>query len=472
MASPSIQRLCSECEDEVQRQPEKPKNEEDPQEPLQMNSESAGTPELTPELQAQIASLQHSGGQPLDPDVRDFFEPRFGHSFSQVKVHHDQQAAAISHGINARAFTIGQNIVFNSGQYQPRSTQGQHLLAHELTHVIQQGKASRQPTQAATVSASHIQRTLGDGHDLTSPRFSKLLELEAAYDDESILREGSTGRGVQAIQQALYDIGIRLPNFGADGDFGKETTAAVKVFQRRNPPLADDGEVGPLTMAALDARFPTPTLPPAADLAAPWDKACVRSVLCPWSPHTVRMLRTRITLKSFDNIFWTDERWDGAAWVPDIFPGGGYNTGTEIGVLNSSCEKMSETLYHEVLHAQQPRTHRTTQARESYAYRIGEEFSIAMGLGGRSSLRSTDAQGREFADRTKVDAFVAAEYPSVAAGGGGEEIIGKAATLGHVIVQRPDRSTYTRPAVVGEKVPGPITLVNEVTHPRTGWTCP
>ncbi|MBW4528044.1 MAG: DUF4157 domain-containing protein [Phormidium tanganyikae FI6-MK23] len=462
---PSIQRLCSQCENEVQRQPKKPEDEET----LQMKSELEGTPELTSELQDRISSIQQTGGQPLDADVRDFFEPRFGHSFSQVKVHHDEQAAEVADGINARAFTIGQNIVFNTGQYEPRSTTGKHLLAHELTHVIQQGKASKQPTQS---QPSPIQRTLGNGHDLASPRFSKLLDLEAAYDDETIIREGSTGRSVQAIQQSLYDIGIRLPNFGADGDFGRETKAAVKTFQRRNPPLVDDGEVGPLTMAVLDARFPTPTLPPAADLAAPWSKACIRSVLCPWSPHTINVLRTRITLKSFDNIFWTDERWDGAAWVPDIFPGGGYNTGSEIGVLNSSCEAMSETLYHEVLHAEQPRTHRTTQARESYAYRIGEEFSIAMGLGGRSDLRTTDAAGREFADRTKVDAFVASEYPSVAAGGGGDEIIGKAATHGHVIVQRPNGSTYTRPAVVGEKVPGPITLVNEVVHPRIGWTCP
>jgi hypothetical protein len=72
----------------------------------------------------------------------------------------------------------------------------------------------------------------------------------------------------------------------------------------------------------------------------------------PWSKHTIEVLRTRITLKSFDSISWADEEWDGGAWVPAPFPGGGYNTGTEIGVLNSSCEHMAETLYHEVLHAE------------------------------------------------------------------------------------------------------------------------
>lgn len=335
-------------------------------------------------------------------------------------------------------------------------------------------EVSRLPdTPAASGPVPDVQRTLGDGHDLTSPRFSRLMDLEAAYDDEALIKSGSSGRGVQAVQQALYDMGYALPAHGADGEFGGETKAALEAFQT-DQHLDDDGIVGPLTMAALDARFGTPTLPAAAALSADWTIPCVCSVLCPWSPHTVSVLGTRITLKSFDTISWADEKWDGAAWAADPFPGGGYNTGTEIGVLNSDCESMAETLYHEVLHAEQPTSHGTTLERESYAYRIGEEFSIAMGLGGAPGLRSTDAQGREFADPAKVEAFVASAYPSVPAGGGGsgEEIIGKAATHGHVRVQRADGSVYTRPAAVGEKVPGPITLANERTHDPGDWTCP
>lgn len=400
-------------------------------------------------------------GQPLDVASRYWFEQRFGTDFGGVRVHADADAAQSARAINAHAYTLGQDVVFGADQYRPQSAQGKRLLAHELTHVVQQGNA-----------AGPIRRTLSDGHDLSSPRFSRMLDLEAVYDDEALVQEGSTGRGVQAIQQALYDLGFPLPNYGADGDFGGETKAALKAFQRANPPLVDDGQVGPLTMAALDARFAAPVLPSSAARAAPWTVACVRSILCPWSPHTVDVLRTRITLKSFDNISWADESWDGAAWVPAPFPGGGYNTGTEIGVLNSSCEEMAETLYHEVLHAEQPRTQTTTLQKESYAYRIGEEFSIAMGLGGRPSLRTTDAQGREFADPAKVGTFVATAYPSVPAGGGSDEIIGKAAGVGQVRVQRPDGSIYTRAAAVGEKVPGPMTTVNEVVHPAAGWTCP
>ncbi|MDP2782642.1 peptidoglycan-binding protein [Devosia sp.] len=343
-------------------------------------------------------------------------------------------------------------------------------IADALTNTTETANHLRHP--GITNVTGVLQRTIGDGHDLTSPRFSLLVDLEAAFDDETVIRKGSSGRGVQAIQQALYDLGYPLPAAGADGDFGNETEAAVKAFQRDHPPLVDDGKVGEKTMAALDARFGTPVLPIAAARSAPWTETCVRSVLCPWSPHTIDVLKTRITLKSFDSISWADERWDGAAWVLDPFPGGGFNTGTEIGVLNSSCEEMSETLYHEVLHAEQPTTHGTTRARESYAYRIGEEFSIAMGLGGRPPLRTTDPRGRQFADPAKVEAFVAATYPGVPTGAPGDEIIGKAVAPGHVRVRRPDGSIYTRPAAVGEKVPGPMTTVAEVTHPTAGWTCP
>jgi hypothetical protein len=369
------------------------------------------------------------------------------------------------------------DVVFGAGQYALKNTARQRLVAHELAHVLQQvgdRTVRRQSRELSTVGQPLIQRTLGDGHDLTSPRFSRLLDLEAAYDNETVIKKGSSGRGVQAIQQALYDLGYPLPAYGADGKFGTETEDAVMAFQRAQvPPLVDDGKVGHRTMAALDARFSgAPALPGPAVRSAPWTEACVRSILCPWSPHTIDVLRSRITLKSFDSISWADEEWNGASWVPAPFPGGGYNTGTEIGVLNTSCEAMSETLYHEVLHAEQPATHSTTLEKESYAYRIGEEFSIAMGLGGRPSLRTTDPQGREFADPAKVGAFVSSAYPSIPAGGGGEQIIGKAAAHGHVRVRRPDGSIYTRPAAVGEKVPGPMTVIKEVAHPTAGWTCP
>jgi hypothetical protein len=69
-------------------------------------------------------------------------ESRFGHDFSQVRVHTDGKAAESSQAVNALAYTVGRNVVFNSGQYTPQTTSGKRLLAHELTHVIQQRKGS------------------------------------------------------------------------------------------------------------------------------------------------------------------------------------------------------------------------------------------------------------------------------------------------------------------------------------------
>jgi hypothetical protein len=78
-------------------------------------------------------------GQPLDQETRNYFEPRFGHDFSKVRVHADEKAAESAGAVDALAYTVGQNIVFGARQYRPRAEQGVRLLAHELTHVVQQG---------------------------------------------------------------------------------------------------------------------------------------------------------------------------------------------------------------------------------------------------------------------------------------------------------------------------------------------
>lgn len=85
----------------------------------------------------QIESLS-SGGRSLPRAARSFFEPRFGRDFSDVRIHNDANANQAAESINAEAFTLGQDIVFANGNYQPGTTQGKQLLAHELTHVIQQ----------------------------------------------------------------------------------------------------------------------------------------------------------------------------------------------------------------------------------------------------------------------------------------------------------------------------------------------
>jgi hypothetical protein len=94
------------------------------------------TPILTTGLQGQVQSLK-GGGQPLPRSIRNFFEPRFDRDFSQVRVHTSGKAVEAAESVNARAFTLGKNVVFGVGQYTPETSGGKRLLAHELTHVVQ-----------------------------------------------------------------------------------------------------------------------------------------------------------------------------------------------------------------------------------------------------------------------------------------------------------------------------------------------
>lgn len=87
----------------------------------------------------RIGSVVRQSGQPLADGVRESLTPHFGEKLSGVRVHTDAGAAQSAQAIGARAFTLGRNIVFNSGEYQPHSQTGRRLLAHELAHVRQQG---------------------------------------------------------------------------------------------------------------------------------------------------------------------------------------------------------------------------------------------------------------------------------------------------------------------------------------------
>jgi Domain of unknown function (DUF4157) len=101
-----------------------------------------------------VGDVLSSGGQPLDPVTREFFAPRFGHDFGSVRVHADAKAADSARSVNALAYTVGSHVVFGAGQYAPGSHAGQKLLAHELTHVVQQSGLPTQVTKAAATASS------------------------------------------------------------------------------------------------------------------------------------------------------------------------------------------------------------------------------------------------------------------------------------------------------------------------------
>jgi hypothetical protein len=109
-----------------------------------------------PEVEKTLAQP----GRPLEPDLLHNMESRFGHSFANVRVHTDSAAARSARALNAHAYTVGQHVVFDSGEYRPQTGPGMHLLAHELTHVVQQGGASFRPERAIQLSSgsSHLER--------------------------------------------------------------------------------------------------------------------------------------------------------------------------------------------------------------------------------------------------------------------------------------------------------------------------
>lgn len=100
-----------------------------------------------------VHDVLRSPGYPLDVATRTFMEPRFGHDFSDVRVHTDAAAAESARQINALAYTVGRDIVFESGQYAPETLAGQKLFAHELTHVRQQSSAPNISRQEPIFSA-------------------------------------------------------------------------------------------------------------------------------------------------------------------------------------------------------------------------------------------------------------------------------------------------------------------------------
>jgi outer membrane protein OmpA-like peptidoglycan-associated protein len=116
----NVNRKCESCDKEEKVQ----------------KKENASGKTISSGVSSQVKSLQ--GGNALPSSARNFFEPKFGANFSNVKVHNDSQSNELASSVNARAFTYKDNIVFNKGQYDTETDDGKHLLAHELTHVVQQ----------------------------------------------------------------------------------------------------------------------------------------------------------------------------------------------------------------------------------------------------------------------------------------------------------------------------------------------
>lgn len=143
LAVTSIQRKCAACGAE----------DDDRHEAEGVQRQGESSPPAVSDSLAQSIDRRKGSGSPMQSDTREFMESSMGADFSGVRIHNDQEAAGMSNSIRAQAFTIGQDIYFNANQYNPSSDSGKHLLAHELTHVMQQNSG---------IHARQIQRAPGD----------------------------------------------------------------------------------------------------------------------------------------------------------------------------------------------------------------------------------------------------------------------------------------------------------------------
>jgi hypothetical protein len=145
-----VQRKCSQCEAEeekVQRTPADVQRAcaECEKEKVQRLGESGEGPAMSVD-EGAMSGLE-GGGRPLQEPTRQFFEDRMGHDFSSVRVHTDGAADTMAQSIQATAFAHGPHLVFRSGAYAPGTESGRRLLAHELTHTIQQGASAPQSVE-------------------------------------------------------------------------------------------------------------------------------------------------------------------------------------------------------------------------------------------------------------------------------------------------------------------------------------
>ncbi|MBV9301595.1 MAG: DUF4157 domain-containing protein [Acidobacteriaceae bacterium] len=347
--------------------------------------ERSGDMKPTPEVEA-IIERERGGGNGLDNGTRAEMETFFGADFDGVRIHTDSNADALNHDVNAIAFTTGHDIFFRHGTYRPGTSTGKELLAHELTHVVQESGAAVErklvlgdPEDASEKEAERVAREISRRADLdslggiqrqcacggqidecndcaaratahgadrskyreplatTTPEFTEVRrqssgetgagvgptsapvvnagppapvptsggcttqppakDPRAVFDDLCLLsddlkndprlndavhnnppltaQDNGLGGPVQRFQQALLDVGERLPNYGADGNWGQETTNAVASFQGKHGIPPGGFEAGRKTLAALDEQLqnkppgpPTPPPPQNATLAA------------------------------------------------------------------------------------------------------------------------------------------------------------------------------------------------------------
>ena len=258
--------------DEVMRMPERPvqwqlEEEAEQEQFIQRNEAADQIFRAGYGLETQGRSLTE-GGRPLPEPVRSFFEPRFGYRFNRVRIHRNPMAAKLAKALNSRAFTLGPNLFFAKGQYSPDTAKGKRLLAHELTHVVQQNKShfrSRPVIQCwgpdvhEELTENGVKQIFSDypGFKMNREALSKLASYSASMDFN--FPEISFNWRAELAAETYEAIG---PILGGGHPPSKEITEARKVkaykslvaHYKKNPEHAKNhGEGGLYCMSKSEA---------------------------------------------------------------------------------------------------------------------------------------------------------------------------------------------------------------------------
>lgn len=224
-----------------------------------------------PEVPPIVHDVLNSPGMPLNPAIRDFFEPHFRHDFSDVRVHTDAPAADSARAVNARAYTVGRHMAFASNLYRPQELEGRRLLAHELAHVVQQQNSAPatplridekgeqeaelasnsflNPTQRTIVKISHSQPvSLARQPDDELQPIDRSLELpphlpfsNAAVEPEDPERNLGTrlwNQFLNGVSVAFYQESERVAKWSADAWATREKAVGPKGSKISSSTLA------------------------------------------------------------------------------------------------------------------------------------------------------------------------------------------------------------------------------------------
>ncbi len=163
---------------------------------LAARTPAMATPGAVPRMVPGVVhEVLRAPGQALDAGARAFMEPRFGRDFSQVRIHTDATAAASAAAVNARAYTVGRDIVFAGGAYRPGTAEGRTLLAHELAHVAQQ--------QGSAASGA---LEIGDPHDAAEREAESVAAAVTAAPSGALGFTTQVGAAVHGVTLAPHSL--------------------------------------------------------------------------------------------------------------------------------------------------------------------------------------------------------------------------------------------------------------------------